>query len=290
MRLLAIAVLLLAFATAPALAADRPCNRQTATSVTVRQLLTNYAPYVETCVRIHGFVAQRSLYESIESFYDHRRTLPEPGYIGVYGTALQEDWLWAYRNGADLVGTLSACNLIEAPPPQDNVIVMIIGDCHYRDGPIIYVSELIPDPSTPRRLFGAEAYARYGALAPVAAVEIKAGTRRTIHALFDAIRRRDAKKMKALLKWPFDSRDGELADAVNPARSPYAFLIGMRRLPPIQYFRTTENDPRERTMEGCVCKQDDCTRIWPITRWDANAEEAWPYVCIEAYSGGAIAF
>jgi len=269
------------------------CASATSISVTVLDVLRDYKPYVDKCVRIRGFVAFRRLYDGIETMYRPKPDLPEPGYIAVYGTQLQEEWLWAYRSGATLIGRLSACDLIDTTPhptkPREEVIVMVIGECHYRDGPLIYVDQVIPDPSVPRRIHGPSAYGSYGDLAPVAAQGVAASARRAITSFFEAIRRGDPKRLKALLGWAFSSRDDDLAAATTRSRSAYAFLIGRRRAPPIKYFVTT-SDPEARSTIGCICRRRDCTDLWPIAELDTLPEEAWPYVCIEVYPAGGIDF
>jgi hypothetical protein len=270
--------------------ASTPCSAAMATTLTVRQVLQDYKPFVDKCVAIAGFVGYRSLYASIESMYGKRSDLPEPGNVAIYGTEMQEEWLWSYRGAATLVGRLSACDLIPEPPSKPETIYMVIGECHYRDGPLISVDQVVPEPSAPRRLFGPKAYAAYGNLAPVEMATVSPFVRHKVRDLFNAIRLADAARMKALLGWRFDSRDGELADAVKPARSPYAYLIGRRSLPPIQYFRNKAQEPDDRETIACICKVSDCGQLWPINYGDAVPREAWPYVCLIAFHDGSIDF
>jgi len=58
-----------------------------------------------------------------------------------------------------IVGTISGCDLIDTTPSAPNQLVMVIGECHYRDGPLIRTTEVHLDPQIEMRLFGPSAYA-----------------------------------------------------------------------------------------------------------------------------------
>ncbi len=96
--------------------------------------------------------------------------LPEPGNIALYGSkSVSQNWFWSYRAGAELVGTVSALqfNRHHADRAKRNCHGHP-GECHYRDGPLIYTTEVHPDPHIESRLYGPEAdMPKYRTLEPV---------------------------------------------------------------------------------------------------------------------------
>jgi hypothetical protein len=256
------------------------CTLQSATPIRVEDVLKDYRPYLDKCVRMHGFIASRRFFDSIESFYRFSQgssRLPKPGYIALYGsTSVSQDWLWDYRAGVDIAGTISACELIDTASDNPNQIVMVIGECHYRGGPLIHATELRPDLNAPRRLAGNQAREKFGHLTPVDATAIPGQRRQIIERWLDAIRKRDTTTMARLANW---RSNHVFDDAVNPIRSPYWSIIGRPYLPTVHYFLTRPNEPNEGWTVGCVCTVADCSRDWPISEGDASPDAAWPYVC-----------
>jgi hypothetical protein len=248
------------------------CTLQSATPARFEDVLNDYKPFRDKCVRLHGFLASHALFDSVESFYrmTHEQRTPSTRLISLYGVkGFLQDWLWSYRGGVDIVGTISACELIDPTPG-------LIDWCHYQNGPLISVSELRPDPSEPRRLAGREARERFGDLTPVDGAAIPSARRKLIERWFDAIRRRDVQALTRQTSPALTSSSHEFEDLLNPVRSPYWSIIGRPRLPPIQYFVTTTDD---HWTIGCVCRTADCKTEWPISADDAWPKEAWPYVC-----------
>lgn len=276
----------------PTLTQAQTCTLNSAAHAQILDIMTDYNPHVGKCVKLHGLMAFRGLYDKPESLYERRESfrLPDPGYLAVYGSpVVSNDILWPYRGGADVAGIVSACDLIDTKPEKPDQIVMVIGNCHYQDGPLIYVTEFRSASDIPARLFGPKASSAYGTLKTLNANKVSDDRRKTVKGWFETIRAGNVQELKKLLGWTFSERDQELKDLVDPEKSPYKWLLESSAVPKVQFFSNPDNSESHDVI-GCVCKVGDCGDRWPITGGDADDRPEWPYACVTVYSTGSIAF
>jgi hypothetical protein len=280
-----------------ALAADlsdnaASCTSQNAKPASVRAILRDNQYYIGKCVRVRGLVAFRGLYDGTKSLYPGgKRDLPSPGYVAVYGSkSVSRDQLWSYRSFAEVTGTISSCDSIDTGPSEPNVIVMVVGQCHYHSGPLIIVTSITLVPNIGTRLIGELARREYGDLSQLRSDQVAPETREKTEQWFIAVQSRDFHRVKDVLGWTFNDRDGEIRTLIDPVKSPYRTIFSVTGLPKINYLRTSQRDGDIGSTYGCICKTADCTYEWPISRSDADDREEWPYFCIETFGRGGIEF
>jgi hypothetical protein len=276
--------------------AETPCTLDNAQPTRIADIVADYHPYRDKCVRLHGVIAFRRFYDSTQSIYRKPDELADPGYIAIYGSeSVSRNKLWTLRSGADVAGRISACELIDTTQPSgknadgSETIVMVIGECHYRESSTIYVSDIKLDDSVPVRLYGLDA-ARDATLHRLAPADVKPAVRDSARRWFETLRTGDWRKLKAVLGWKFDSRDDELQQATDRKASPFRAALDLARLPSIAYFSDLHEDWHVRSTYGCICTAGDCAGKWPIIQGDTWPDQHWPYACIEIYNNGDIGF
>ncbi|HET7083426.1 MAG TPA: hypothetical protein VFI23_01550 [Rhizomicrobium sp.] len=262
--------------------------------------------FIDKCIHVRGFVAFRDVVPSLQWLYEHPK-LDER--VALYGRNPPGVELWAMRNYADLVGFAYSCEQLgtfaEAQTEQKNEeakkkgsdvesIPFIAGNCHYRGGPVLWVSLITVDENSPNRLFGPAA-AKFSSLTPMLpstahATEIA----NAIGPIFEFMRKQDKAGLEAHLEKIGDGGASSHAnDAVDTNQNPFSFLLGAPKAPDVHYFV-----PKERIRGaagnyasiGCVCKIDDCDGKWPIAELDASNKPQWPYSCIRAAKEDNILF
>ena len=297
------AAFLLALAAPQAAHAD--CTRANAQNVTVLAMLRHPDDFEGRCVRLKGIVAFRSVFDDMPSLYadlTRRDTTPEPHSVVLY--ANDEDLglrLLRARANMDLIGVASTCVALrkrnmeatQQPsteplgPGEERVAVMITaGPCHEADGPLIEVAEAIPMGGS-AWLTGEAARRKYGDAAFLTSPAKNA--RKPVDALIAALRARDA----SLAPKKIAERGSDVTPAMllDPAKSPYAFLIGAPHAPQIAYFDLSAHaDTMERDLVAsvCICKRDDCTKDWPIAFGDMDSNEGLPFKCLAVFDDGRL--
>jgi hypothetical protein len=120
------------------------CNRSTARQYSFNQVVTSGTALIGRCVAVEGYWAARALFGK-QSDADKVRSNSERKLrdrrVGIY--ARDEIFAHAPKRGTryTLVGIIGQCD-VEWPNA-----VMVMGYCHYTDGPIIKVAEVIATPA-----------------------------------------------------------------------------------------------------------------------------------------------
>lgn len=290
---------------AGARAAQPGCTRGNAQAVTVLRMLEHPKHFDGRCIRLKGIAAFRTFYDDLPSLYarlTRRSGDPEPHYVALYsGDGALLDRLWQARESMEIVGRASTCETMgrraqedaerenaEAEKAGSNrvVVVMMSGPCHYEDGPIIQVSQAVSLPGK-ARLTGEAARARYGDafFLPLP----RDSVRKPVEALIAALRNRDAAALSAR-KIEDDWKVSTAAELLDPAKSPFAFLLGATRDPQTAYFdlRLQMDDVQPGTIGmACICRKDDCTGDWPIAFADMDSGDGIAK-CLWIYDDGHV--
>jgi hypothetical protein len=115
------------------------CNRTNATRLTISQLLTRVERYRGSCVSVEGYWFRRALFESsrearskksnVSRRLRHRR-------VGLYARPEVLEAGPAQSRRYVIVGRVGTC------ATQWPGAMMVMGYCHYTEGPILLVSEV----------------------------------------------------------------------------------------------------------------------------------------------------
>ncbi|MEC7289356.1 MAG: hypothetical protein VXW22_04590 [Pseudomonadota bacterium] len=115
---------------------DEACNPSIAVSVSLSDLLREPDSHQGMCVRIEGFYRGRALFlqkRDIRRKYPSQNKTSENRRLGIY--ASDDQFRELARSDATkvrLVGLVSRCDAL-----RDANTIMVMGYCHYTDGPII---------------------------------------------------------------------------------------------------------------------------------------------------------
>jgi hypothetical protein len=284
----------------------KDCTAGEAIPITLEALASHPDQFIGKCVRTRGLVAFRNIFPSLQSLYEESN--PEKR-VAIYGKSPPDYELWGMRKFADVIGYAYSCEQLgmnaeiedqkRADEAKTNgsktvVISFLAGECHYHGGPVIYVSQIAVDEGAPTRLFGPDAtkYANLVRLPPDAPHFTEVAS--AIAPAFEFVRKQDDVALKAHLeKLGTRNASSETVEAVDPRKSPFAFLLGSSRVPEVHYFvpkrPNAESEGRYLAI-GCVCKMDDCERKWPIALSDTVADPDWPYACMTAEKNGSDIF
>jgi hypothetical protein len=292
----ALLAFLLSALAAPCAAAESPkCTEANARYLTVRDLLARPNDYIHVCVRLHAFLIGRGLLPELMSYYSDDPTVPEPRQVAVYATDDEDsgDRLWSARSMVDIVGLATTCETLSAESEAENerwnkehpdevVISMMSGLCHYRGGPAIVVSDTAWLANEPARLSGETARRRYGNLEQLGPRSSRLKSiRAAAERWFSAVQRQDFSTAFAQKQvWP-EFLKKEITDRQH---SPLRTLMNPEQAIEITYF-TQSNWPKIekswRRSYACVCKAGNCTGQWPIVDGDATNRDEWPYFCLQ---------
>jgi hypothetical protein len=284
------------------------CTLAEAEKLNVARFAADPERYSGRCVHARGIIVHRGFVRNRRDLYERAAGEEASPMIAVYGaerdtTGTQQ--LWIARTYADVVAYAYSCDELvdyvfasaeranaeaRANPGEGQVlrIPFIPGLCHYRRGPLLFVSQWTALPGMPTRLTDRGSARRYGNLEEVNARwphydEVKAA----VLAWIDPVRVRDVSRVSTALailpdRGPGDTERKWAAWLTDPAVSPLAFLIGMQQNPPIKIFL----EPAGRNAEGyrayaCVCKTHDCEGQWPFHSIDAYPQLEDPYACFD---------
>lgn len=290
---------------APVGSENAKCSRATAETVTALMMLKHPKRFEGRCVRLNGTVASRSIVDGVPELYARmtgRDDNPEPHEVALYsGDGSLTERLWSARENMEVVGIVSTCKAMferaqkevdkenaEAEKAGSGVesMVFISGPCHYHGGPIIEVETATSTGGT-TRLTGDPARAKYGDA--FALRSPRESVRKPVEALVKALRGKDASLLPGGIRDNWS--DLTAAGLLDPAKSPYAFLLGAAHDPQIAYFDIhMQGDNLGSDLIGlaCICKQNDCRKEWPIAFGDMNSHDAPPFKCLTVDVKGRI--
>jgi hypothetical protein len=166
-------------------------------------------------------------------------------------------------------------------------ISFIDGECHYHNGPILFVSEWHENKMSPTRLTGHVNAQKFGDLVVMDENwEHAAAFKKLSQEWFDSIRSKNPIALQQVVEnFGINRFYKENAEKLaSNANSPYASFFGLKTQPTVAYF-TARLDP-DRYPEGaylafaCACKSAECADMWPIASIDAGYRTEWPYVCL----------
>lgn len=116
--------------------AQSVCTRENAKAVAMRDLLRNLPQYRDQCVSTVAFLKDRALFltrRETEVRYPSSSAATAGRRIGLYASEQIMSEIWS-SNGkrVRIVGLVWDCEMLHGPD-----VVMVMGYCHYTDGPII---------------------------------------------------------------------------------------------------------------------------------------------------------
>ncbi|HEY1632209.1 MAG TPA: hypothetical protein VGF56_12910 [Rhizomicrobium sp.] len=265
------------------------CTAQTATWISAASLARFYNVHINQCVHVRGVLADRLLYDRVETIYEYNNTW-EPRIIAVYGTTAEMDAGFAHiRADADIVGIATSCMQLNEDARQADPGTMITGPCHTLLGATIVIrsyTTLTPDPP---RLTDNNVPDAYRDLSPQTPGSVPATVQSTAQGWFEAARARDIAKMRTLMDWS-ESLDDLVAQLVQPDDAPFGFLAGEKSVPAIRYFhyRTHHVGRTSEAEVACVCRTVNCDGRWPVALIDTGPGPAWPYACATIWPNGQV--
>jgi hypothetical protein len=308
MRAILAAALMLAL-TPSAFAA--PCTSANAETTTVQRMLKHTKQFEGRCIRLNGIAAFREFFDDLPSVYAEMTdrdidAAPRSVKLYSYDDEALGDRLWRAREPMEVIGIGSSCSRMyrEAQKQADRenaerkkaagdgmvqtvTIVFMGGRCHYQGGPVIKVTEANPLPGK-ARITGEGARKKYGDAFFLASP--RDNVRKPVEALIAALRARDMKLLASTIE--DDWNEVDKTALLDPAKSPFAFLLGAPRDPQTVYFDTHLHSDQLGTKVigvACMCRRDDCTGDWPITFSDMNSDDGNVFKCLQVSDDGNIA-
>lgn len=286
----------------------KDCTRAESVPLDAGAFTRNPQRYGGRCVHVRGIVVWRGFVRDRTELYDWGSGKVDSAMIAVYGEDESggED-LWRTRTYADIVAYTYSCeelteysfwsaerdNAAEAARAKaTNAAVtvsympFVSGLCHYRGGPVLWISEWTPLPELPTTLHDGSSARRYRNIDEVnERWPHFAEAHSVVAQRFEQFRKMDrAAHVDYYRKMFARMQDGQkMADQLaDEAWRRFSFLSGRTDLPPIKMFlgRPSRDANGTYVAFGCVCKEADCSKRWPIHSMDTDAQPDWPYVCI----------
>jgi hypothetical protein len=297
---------LLALAASRAVAADsspapqpprEDCAAEESVSVDIDRFRANPSRYAHRCVRVRGLIAWRGLVRDPGELYDRsngtavlRGRDPMIALYGAEHDATGKLELWGARTYADIIAYAYSCDEFTSYVMARGGF-MVSGLCHYRSGPVLWVSRWTAIPEVAPRLSGWRAARRHGNL-----LEVNERWRHFVEAnsavaaWFELVRTRDIAGLAGALSFlrpasaELSEMDRKWALRLMQPESPIAFLIGRVSPPRLTILLARPRGDEERDAYqayGCVCRTDDCSGRWPFHSLDTEPALDHPYVCVE---------
>jgi hypothetical protein len=275
------------------------CTAAEAVPLDWRTFIKSPDRYAGRCVRARGLIAFRNFYAGVPELYrasgiSQFRTSAA---AAVYGSPAVEDALWGARSIAELVGYTYTCGqldshheleaaketaLARARGEEVEYVTLVTGNCHYRSGAVLLVSEWHLMPHEPARLTTPTAARTYGNIGEMPpdwphAKEVM----RILGSRFTALRERNMPQLLRTMREQAGYADSTDADEYMTR---FAALSTTAR-PAIRYF-VSQPETGDRWTRyvayGCVCVVESCTGKWPISSVDIDdwRGEERPFQCM----------
>lgn len=268
------------------------CSATRARPVALADFAANPDRYEGLCLRISGLLIGRMLFANEDEYY--RRGPYENGpqdppalrrWIGLYPSDRAYDAINRYKaSRAEVIGVAGQCRDLDAKN-----VIMVMGTCHYTDVPYLAVANLHATPVPFVRMIGDAARARVGDIHIAAADD----PRRTAadaaaQQWLSAIEAQDITAYK-MISTAYGAKD-DITDLIfAKTDSPFTQFRGRHDKPGIEIFADNtmpDGSQFDRLGIACVCRREDCSRLWPISAADTGNASARPYVCAEIWRDG----
>lgn len=283
------------------------CTSANSEPLDVAQFAADPRKYGGHCVQVRGIIVargfvrdQRELYETFSG-----ASAGSP-IIGVYGKEYATDGqsnLWGARVWADIFAYTYSCEEFsahswesarraneeaEARGERATHFPFIAGLCHYRGGPVLWVSSWTVVPGLSTQLQSESDVERYRNLVEADERWSHFKDTRTVFVTWlDLVRSSDPTPLvEYYLKRYYSNlpngRDSAKTRA-EATRGAFSFLVG-RAMPPIKvllYTASYRRNETDFTAYGCICKETDCAGRWPTHTLDAAGDRASPFMCTE---------
>jgi hypothetical protein len=277
-------------------APEEKCSADMAVDARFADVASHPERFADQCVRISGLWYGRALFSDLDAY--HRvvsmvGTLPNAladSRIGVYGKdeVMNRGEKPAF---ATVLGRVGRCEQWRGQ--------MVMGYCHYTDGPYIALASV--EKMRPARLIrqtGEAARRRLGNLEPLSGqwprrAEVEALAVRWM----DDIRKGDIADFADIHEIERDEIDLDEEDSLfytvfNSSTSPFATFRGRQSSPEPAFFRIVERGsdggdaPPEDAYEtvACFCREARCEGRWPISKPDSDNHANRPYACLLVFS------
>lgn len=260
-----------------------PCDVNAAKSISIAEAKENGEKYANECVSLQGLLSYNRLYADVEAIYQfdvHDDVQKEAiGIISPYRALEKSDITRSGPVQATLVGRLEIC---------EDEAFYFAGPCH--DGPTgPYLAVEIASTRlgmVADRLVGDQNRANFGDLSATDSSHPEAqAALQQVNQLFAAMCVFDRPAIAELLGLPDQSylenvewisednfqHEFPLVEVASMAtREPYIFLA-----------KSDYEDIGGVDVAVCYCRDGTCDGIWPISLFDADADEHRRYACVQ---------
>jgi hypothetical protein len=267
---------------------------------TIPQIAADPDKYVGRCVAVAGVMHLTYLFESVDGVYLQPHDLRNPASSGFQLGLdnVRRHFSERYRHVA-IVGRVQDCETVREAA-HDSGAVMVMGYCHYFNGPYLWVHDIQYRSGRPfERRMGSYERKDYGDLEPAPEGWPH---RAQVEALADeflrALRASDRQRLAGMhfrdveLDWPEDEA-ALLRFLLKNGKSPFAsirtgrmqpehiILVERARLYPGEEAAADPDQVADYGAIVCFCREPSCAGRWPIALFDADNVPARPYACTQ---------
>lgn len=290
-------------ASEPSATTKQNCSAQNSEAATVPQIAANPEKYQGHCVAINGVMQRQFLFENVDGVYLQPRDALNPSSNGfrVGLDNISGHFSEHYRH-VSILGRVQDCESVRncVHSAAENEFVMVVGYCHYFNGPYLWVQDLRYRGGPPfERRMGRYDREDYGDLEPAPEDwPHRPKVEALSHEFLAALRSKDRGRLAGLhfrdvgLEWKQD--EAALLDfLLRSDTSPFSsirsdkitpqeiILIERSRLRPDQEASVSPGDVGDYSAIVCFCRETSCSGRWPIATFDADNVPARPYACTE---------
>jgi len=277
------------------------CSARNSERATVSQIAANPDKYQGRCVAIKAVMQREFLFENVDGVYLQPRDTLNPASSGFrIGLDNLSGHVSEFYRHVSILGRVQDCESVRNGvhnSAAENEVVMVVGYCHYFNGPYVWVHDLRYRDGAPfERRMGSYDREDYGDLEPAPEdwqhrFKVEALSREFLQAL----RSKDRDRLAGLhfrdvgLEWRQD--EAELLDfLLSSDTSPFS-SIRSDRTTPQEIILVERSRLREASQSPagiadysaivCFCREKSCSGRWPIATFDADNVPARPYACTE---------